>query len=259
MQTGAITGYIDIAQVVLYAFWVFFGGLIYYLRSEDKREGYPLQSDRSGEILVQGFPPMPAPKTFILRQGTTYTAPPGNLDFDRPLPALPAASFHGAPLYPTGDPMRDAVGPAAYANRLDEPDLTFENIPKIVPLRVATGFSIATQDPDPRGMEVVGTDGVVAGIVQEVWVDRSEIMMRFFEVALSLPGAARTVLVPTNLTRIDRQRRLVKVKSILGEQFAHVPGIKDPDQITLLEEDRIYAYFAGGHLYAVPQRAEPVL
>jgi photosynthetic reaction center H subunit len=83
MQIGALTGYIDVAQVVLYAFWIFFGGLIYHLRQEDKREGYPLVSDRSGSIMVQGFPPMPAPKIFTLRHGT-YAAPPGNLDFEPP-------------------------------------------------------------------------------------------------------------------------------------------------------------------------------
>ena len=48
MSTGAITPYIDVAQIALYAFWVFFAGLIYYLHREDKREGYPLESDRSG-------------------------------------------------------------------------------------------------------------------------------------------------------------------------------------------------------------------
>ena len=42
MQTS-FTSYIDVAQVVLYGFWVFFAGLIFYLRTEDKREGYPLQ------------------------------------------------------------------------------------------------------------------------------------------------------------------------------------------------------------------------
>ncbi len=33
---GAITSYIDVAQVVLYAFWIFFAGLIFYLRREDR-------------------------------------------------------------------------------------------------------------------------------------------------------------------------------------------------------------------------------
>ena len=63
MATGAITGYVDVAQIVLYVFWAFFAGLIYYLLRENKREGYPLVSDRSKHITVQGWPPVPAPKT----------------------------------------------------------------------------------------------------------------------------------------------------------------------------------------------------
>ena len=47
MDTGSITGYVDVAQLVLYAFWIFFFGLIIYLRREDKREGYPLGSRAS--------------------------------------------------------------------------------------------------------------------------------------------------------------------------------------------------------------------
>ena len=38
---------------------IFFAGLIYYLHRENKREGYPLESDRSPHIKVQGFPAMP--------------------------------------------------------------------------------------------------------------------------------------------------------------------------------------------------------
>ena len=43
-------------------------------------------------------------------------------------------------------------------------------------------FSIADRDPDPRGMPVIGADQKVAGTVKEVWVDRSEIMIRYLEV-----------------------------------------------------------------------------
>ncbi len=75
MPTGAITGYIDVAQLTLYAFWVFFAGLIYYLRREDKREGYPLKSDRSDRVRVEGFPPMPKPKRFLLPHGGVTVAP----------------------------------------------------------------------------------------------------------------------------------------------------------------------------------------
>ncbi|MFZ9154247.1 MAG: photosynthetic reaction center subunit H, partial [Burkholderiaceae bacterium] len=41
MGTGAITQYVDVAQLALYAFWVFFAILIYYLTIESKREGFP--------------------------------------------------------------------------------------------------------------------------------------------------------------------------------------------------------------------------
>jgi photosynthetic reaction center H subunit len=59
MDKGSIVGSIDTAQVVLYVFWVFFAGLIFYLRREDKREGYPLVSDRAGGVSVVGFPVPP--------------------------------------------------------------------------------------------------------------------------------------------------------------------------------------------------------
>ncbi|MBC7718062.1 MAG: photosynthetic reaction center subunit H, partial [Pseudorhodobacter sp.] len=40
MQTiGYITGYLDLPQVLLYLFWAFFFGLIYYLVLEGHREG----------------------------------------------------------------------------------------------------------------------------------------------------------------------------------------------------------------------------
>ena len=45
----------------------------------------------------------------------------------------------------------------------------------------------------------------------------------------------------------------------LADQFADVPTLKSPDQVTKLEEDKITAYFAGGHLYADARRLEPLL
>jgi photosynthetic reaction center H subunit len=57
-----MTRYIDGAQIALYAFWIFFAGLIIYLRREDKREGYPLESPQGPR---EGWPPMPEQKTFI--------------------------------------------------------------------------------------------------------------------------------------------------------------------------------------------------
>ena len=61
-----VIGNLDFAQIVLYAFWIFFFGLVYYLRREDKREGYPLHSPRGP---VQGWPAPPGPKPFVPREG----------------------------------------------------------------------------------------------------------------------------------------------------------------------------------------------
>ena len=58
MRIIEFTRYIDLAQVSLYLFWLFFFALVFYLRKEDKREGYPLVGER-GER-KNGFP-VPAP------------------------------------------------------------------------------------------------------------------------------------------------------------------------------------------------------
>jgi photosynthetic reaction center H subunit len=257
-MTGAITSYIDVAQLMLYAFWLFFAGLIYYLRTEDKREGYPLKSDRSGSIAVQGFPPVPKPKTFLLPHGGTVTVPRAETPHD--LRAKSYGGYLGAPLEPTGDPMLDGVGPAAYGNRADVPDLTFDDgIPKIVPLRVAIDFHLAEEDPDPRGMTVYGADGKPAGVVADVWVDRSEVIVRFLEVEIASAAGPHHVLLPITMSLIDGTAKKVKVGAITAAQFANVPVLRDRDQVTLLEEDRITAYYGGGQMYALPGRSEPLL
>ena len=259
MPTGAITGYFDIAQLALYGFWIFFAGLVYYLRTEDKREGYPLQAERRGNrVRVQGFPPIPRPKIFRLRHGGIQTAPrdeapsgAGN--------ASPTGPWPGAPLEPNGDPMRDGVGPAAYAMRAEEPDRTSDGHNRLAPLRLANTHYLDPEDTDPRGMAVVGADGEVGGIVRDIWVDKSEMVLRYLEVEVTTDGAPRRVLLPLNLARIHASSRKVRAASVLGRHFAHAPGLADPDRVTLREEDHIQAYYASGYLYATPQRGEPLL
>jgi photosynthetic reaction center H subunit len=64
METGAITSHIDVAQVVLYAFWVFFALLLIYLQRESRREGYPLVSEVDGKPENHGVIWVPSPKSF---------------------------------------------------------------------------------------------------------------------------------------------------------------------------------------------------
>lgn len=257
MGTGAITSYVDVAQLVLYAFWIFFFGLIYYLQQESKREGFPLESPSpDGSVhYTPGFVGMPTPKTFLLHDGTTVTAPNDKVS-PQVLKAAPRHGWIGAPLEPTGTtPMLDGIGPGAWADRADVPDMTHENTPKIVPLRVAKTLNVAAQDADPRGMTVKGDDGEVGGTVVDLWVDQSEMMFRYIEVKVL--GGARTVLLPVNFARIKRDG--ITVHSIMGHQLAYVPGTKHPDQVTFLEEEKIMAYYGAGMLYADPQRQEPLV
>jgi photosynthetic reaction center H subunit len=153
--------------------------------------------------------------------------------------------------------MRDAVGPAAYALRSDTPELTQDSRPRIAPMRLCPDFSVEENDPDPRGMTVVGADGQVAGKVTDIWVDRAEPRVAFLEVAVNPDG--RQALLPMTFVRINSDKGLVKVASILARHFAHVPPLRDKDHVTAREEDRISAYYASGHLYAVPSRTEPIL
>ncbi len=108
---------------------------------------------------------MPEPKTFKLRTDGSLVYAPKAGPRSQSVPRLHPAAWPGAPLEPTGNPMLDGVGPAAYAERADVPDLTLDGHPKIVPMRVATEFTVEARDPDPRGMEVVGADGEVGGVV----------------------------------------------------------------------------------------------
>jgi photosynthetic reaction center H subunit len=257
-MTGAITSYIDVAQLTLYAFWAFFAGLIFYLRREDKREGYPLKSERSGKIVVQGFPSVPSPKVFLLPHGGVAYAP--RLETAGPIMARAAEVWPGAPLVPTGNPMVDGVGPAAWANRADEPDMMFDHpVPRLAPLRADPEFFLATEDPDPRGMTVFGADGLAAGVVIDAWIDRTEMIVRYLEVGVGSGPARHAALLPMNMLKIDAARRRITVRAITAAQFALVPALKNPDQVTLLEEDKIMGYYGGGTLYATPSRTEPLI
>jgi photosynthetic reaction center H subunit len=173
------------------------------------------------------------------------------------LKATPSGKWPGAPLNPTGNPMLDGVGPGAYADRADIPDVTYDGSLRIVPLRADTAYGVAHQDRDPRGMEVIGADGKVGGIVRDMWVDRSEAIFRYLELDVQVGGGTRRVMLPINFTRIGA--RQVKVASILGHQFSSVPSLRNPDQITFLEEEKVMAYYGGGTLYATPSRKEPLL
>ena len=254
MQIGAITGYLDLPQIVLYMFWLFFAGIIFYLVLEGHREGYPMESEeRPGSAPITGWP-IPSPKTFKLANGTEVTVP----DFSRSEPPVTTrrdGQSFGNPYIPTGDLMTSGVGAGAYAMRADVPDMDLHGQPIIRPLRVLSGFDVSKNDTDPRGLPVLGTDNQVAGKVVDMWVDTCEMMFRFIEIEVKDSG--QHVLLPVPFARIKKDS--VKAHSIYAAQFANVPTTKSADQVTMLEEEKISAYYGAGTLYADPLRAEPLL
>lgn len=254
METGAITQYVDVAQIVLYMFWVFFAGLIYYLVRENHREGYPLDPGRPNGPQQEGWPPVPDPVSYKTADGHVHLSP----DLNRPdgqYNGTPVHAWNGAPLEPVGNPLLAGVGPGAWAARADVPDADLHGQPKIVPLRTAAGHGVARQDVDPRNLPVIGADGAVAGKVVDLWIDRMEMMFRYLEV--ELPGSGQHVLLPMTFSRVKRDG--VHVHALLASQFADVPKTKSAEQITLLEEEKITAYYGAGTLYATPDRQEPLL
>lgn len=251
-----ITEHIDLALISLYLFWAFFAGLIYYLHRESKREGYPLVEENSGRgVSIVGFPSVPDPKTYLLHDGGTSTLPSGRQE-RADIAIARTAGFAGAPYAPTGEPMGAGVGPGSWAERSDHPDLTVDGLPKIVPMRVAPDFYLAPEDPDPRGFAVIGGDKQIAGVVSDVWVDLSEYMMRYFEIELA---GGKKVLAPTTFAKVDGRRERVMIHALYADHFADVPATKSPDQVTLLEEDKICGYYGGGTLYAHPGRTESLI
>jgi photosynthetic reaction center H subunit len=257
MTDPVFNGGIDVAEIVLWAFWIFFAGLIVYLRREDRREGYPLEDDLNGRLEPSGGLLFTAqPKVFRLPHGGGTVTKPNKVRDTRVPNARRTAPWSGSPLEPVGDPLTAGVGPGAYAERARTPDLMLHGAPRIVPLRTDEDFYLDKRDPDPRGMPVIAADNAVAGHVSDVWIDRSEYLIRYLEVALD---SGRRALIPMPMAHIQRARKRVKVDALLASQFAGAPQLASPDQITRDEEERVAAYVGAGALYASPARAEPWL
>lgn len=260
MDSPFLFGDFDVAELCLVTFFLFFAGLVFYLRREDRREGYPLEDDVTGrQEPLGGLFFTARPKTFVLPHGHgTRTYPnPGNRD-RRTLAARRSAPMDGAPIEPTGNPLVDGIGPGSYAERPLYPDATIDGHAKIVPMRIAPDFHLSPGDPDPRGMTVIGCDGLAAGVVSDVWVDRSEVLIRYLEVAVG-GEAGRRVVIPMTMATVSGSKRTVSTHTVTAAQFADAPALESTDQITLYEEDRVMGYFGGGLLYATRERQEPWL
>ena len=77
-------------------------------------------------------------------------------------------------------------------------------------------------------------------------------MVRYLEYKLNKKWGEGSRLVPLTMARIWGGK--VKINSIYAKHFATVPTIASGSQVTKLEEDKVSAYYGGGHLYADASR-----
>lgn len=256
MDDVKLIGSLDVTELVFLAFVLFFVGLLIYLRREDRREGYPLEDEVTGRVDTPGGVLANAgPKTFKMPfgRGTVTTPTKGR----EPVEVAGVRTFAspGAPYAPTGNPLIDGIGPAAWADRAKHTDLDGEGRDRIVPIGAAEHISVHARDADPRGMSVIAADGAVAGTVTDLWVDRAEHVIRYLEVDL---GKSK-VLAPMAMSKIKAKLNQVVIDAINAADFAAVPKIAKAGQITFYEEERIVSYFGGGYLYANSARQEPLI
>jgi photosynthetic reaction center H subunit len=266
-----IAGLFDVAELTFILFFIFFIGLVLYLNRESRREGYPLEHEQTGKI--------EPPESLFDGEKKVFKLPfdrgvyiPEDVPRDplskvENIPATQGFGAGGAPWVPTGDPLADGMGPAAWAEREDYPDLTFDGALRIVPIAESHEIVIADHDMNPVGLPVYGADKKLAGTVSDVWVDQSEHIIRYLEVTTN---SGKKILAPMPFAAVqgtgflggitplrDDQKALVDIDALRSDQFDAVPTIKTAGQITRREEDRIQGFFGGGYMYATPARSQP--
>ena len=134
------------------------------------------------------------------------------------------------------------------------PELDGKGHAKIVPLSATANHHVSA-GRDPRGLRVQAGDLSLVGRISDMWIDEPEQLVRYLEVELD--GDAGKRLIPLPLARIKRDR--VVVHALHGRHFPDVPTIRSHNQVTKLEEEKICAFYAGGKLYASPDRQAPFM
>ena len=241
-----VVGNLDVAILCVIAFVTFFVGLVVYLRREDKREGYPVEvSGFMGRThSAEGFPAVPRPKLFFRPHGRGVAQAPRVEEPEtvRPGQTLPPMAF---PLDPGPDPLEEGIGAAAFTTlREDEPDLDVEGEPKLISLNDHPEYYIPKGDPDPRGWVLVSADEKIVGKVHDLWFNRAEFFLRYFEV--SIDGAEGRRLIPSFFAEALPRDSAVRATTLIARDLRRAPIRADDSCITMREEDRLNGFFAGG-------------
>lgn len=111
----------------------------------------------------------------------------------------------------------------------DESDgaTSVNHAPRVAPLSSLGDFQVARGFPDPRGWDVIASDGMKAGKVQELIVDTGAMHTRYLDVRLDTDiagdGDDRDVLLPVGAVRLDRTDDCIVLDSLSTAQLAALP------------------------------------
>ena len=110
-------------------------------------------------------------------------------------------------------------------------------------------YRVAEGDPDPRGWEVIGLDGLRTGRVGDLVVDTEHLKVRYLECAVGDHGRdggeSRRVLIPIGFARLDEVGEVVLVDAIPSWEIESLPEFRELPR-TREAEARLFERFTRG-------------
>src|SRR5690606_34185084 len=111
-------------------------------------------------------------------------------------------------------------------------------------------FKSADEDPDPRGWDVVGSDGRTIGKVSELIVDTAVMKVRYLTVKvdereLGLEPQDRQILIPIGYARLNEDQEQVFVDAISAEDVSRMPTFGGLP-LGREQEEQLHAAYTGG-------------
>lgn len=99
--------------------------------------------------------------------------------------------------------------------------------PNLVPLRKG-GYDVAAGEPDPRGWDVIASDGRKIGEVKELIGDTTTRKVRFFDCDLDEDALGlkedRHAIIPVGVTRLNEEKEEVFLTSVSSAEVVSLPA-----------------------------------
>ncbi|MGI8507713.1 MAG: DUF2382 domain-containing protein [Gemmatimonadaceae bacterium] len=134
-------------------------------------------------------------------------------------------------------------------NTRNEPGDAARTTPRVAPLSDLGAFQVADGFPDPRGWDVIASDGMKVGKVHELIVDTGTMRTRYLDIRLDTDiagdGDDRDVLLPSGAARLDDRDDHLVLDSMTTAQIAALPVYAHGD-ITREYENSVLSSMPGG-------------